>query len=76
MCEVVLNGATIGRGCLIGAGSLITEGKQIPDCSLLMGSPGRVVRILEAEAQARLLMSAHGYQANARRFVKGLKLLK
>jgi carbonic anhydrase/acetyltransferase-like protein (isoleucine patch superfamily) len=76
MGAVVLNGAKIGRGCLIGAGALITEGKDIPDGSLVMGAPGRVVRMLEPEAQARLLMSARGYQANARRFAKGLKLLK
>ncbi len=76
MGAVVLNGARIGRGCLIGAGALITEGKEIPDGSLVMGSPGRVVRLLDAAAQARLLMSARGYQANARRFAKGLKLLK
>lgn len=75
MGAVVLNGAKIGRGCLIGAGALITEGKEIPDGSLVMGAPGRVVRVLDAEAQARLLMSARGYQANARRFAKGLTLL-
>ena len=72
----VLNGARIGRGCLIGAGALITEGKEIPDGSLVMGAPGRVVRVLDSEAQERLLMSARGYQANARRFSNGLKLLK
>ena len=76
MGAVVLNGAKIGRGCLIGAGALITEGKEIPDGSLVMGAPGRVVRVLDDEARARLLMSARGYQANARRFAKGLELLK
>jgi carbonic anhydrase/acetyltransferase-like protein (isoleucine patch superfamily) len=76
MGATVLNGARIGRGCLIGAGALITEGKEIPDGSLVMGAPGRVVRVLDSEAQERLLMSARGYQANARRFSNGLKLLK
>jgi carbonic anhydrase/acetyltransferase-like protein (isoleucine patch superfamily) len=75
MGATVLNGARIGRGCLIGAGALITEGKEIPDGSLVMGSPGKVVRVLDAEAQARLLKSAAGYRANALRFAKGLKLL-
>lgn len=55
---------------------LITEGKEIPDGSLVMGAPGKVVRQLDAEAQARLIKSATSYQANARRFAKGLKLLK
>lgn len=76
MGATVLNGARIGRGCLIGAGALITEGKEIPDGSLVMGAPGRVVRVLDSEAQERLLMSARGYQANARRFSNDLKLLK
>jgi carbonic anhydrase/acetyltransferase-like protein (isoleucine patch superfamily) len=75
MGAVILNGARIGRGCLIGAGALVTEGKVIPDGSLVMGAPGRVVRDLDAEAQARLLLSAAGYRANARRFAAGLSAL-
>lgn len=72
MGATVLNGARIGRGCLIGAGALVTEGKEIPDGSLVMGAPGKVVRVLDMEAQARLLRSAAGYQANMRRFRAGL----
>ncbi|WP_283178030.1 gamma carbonic anhydrase family protein [Gemmobacter sp. 24YEA27] len=73
MGATVLNGAKIGKGCLIGACALITEGKVIPDYSLVMGSPGKVVRVLDEAAQARLIRSAEGYQANARRFRAGLK---
>ena len=47
--SVILNGAKIGRNCLIGANSLIAEGKEIPDGSLVIGSPGKVVRQLSAE---------------------------
>ncbi len=72
MGATVLNGARIGAGCLIGACALITEGKEIPDGSLVMGSPGKVVRALDQTARARLLASAAGYQANARRFRTGL----
>jgi carbonic anhydrase/acetyltransferase-like protein (isoleucine patch superfamily) len=72
MGATVLNGAKIGKGCLIGACALITEGKEIPDGSLVMGSPGKVVRALDETARARLLASAVGYQANARRFRSGL----
>ncbi|WP_028028244.1 gamma carbonic anhydrase family protein [Gemmobacter nectariphilus] len=75
MGATILNGARIGKGCLIGAGALITEGKEIPDGALVMGAPGKVVRVLDAEAQARLIRSAEGYQANARRFRAGLKPL-
>jgi carbonic anhydrase/acetyltransferase-like protein (isoleucine patch superfamily) len=52
---------------------LITEGKEIPDGSLVMGAPGKIVRVLDAEAQIRLLKSAAGYQANMRRFREGLR---
>lgn len=75
MGATILNGAKIGRGCLIGACALITEGKEIPDFSLVMGSPGRVVRRLDAEAQDRLLRSAQHYRENAARFRAGLKPL-
>jgi carbonic anhydrase/acetyltransferase-like protein (isoleucine patch superfamily) len=73
MGATILNGARIGKGCLIGACALVTEGKEIPDGSLVMGAPGKVVRVLDADAQARLLASAAGYQANARRFRAGLR---
>ena len=72
---VVLNGAKIGKNCLIGANSLIPEGKEIPDGSLVMGSPGKVVRELN-EAQIKgLTMSAEGYVANYKRFAADLKPL-
>jgi carbonic anhydrase/acetyltransferase-like protein (isoleucine patch superfamily) len=69
---VVLNGAKIGKHCLVGAGALVTEGKEIPPGSLVMGSPGKVVRELDDEARARLLKSAGGYRANAARFRAGM----
>ncbi len=73
MGATVLNGAKIGRGCLIGACALITEGKEIPDGSLVMGSPGKVVRMLDDAARARLLVGAANYRANAARFRAGLR---
>ena len=75
MGATILNGARIGRGCLIGANALITEGKEIPDGALVMGAPGRVVRMLDAEAQVRLLQSARNYRANAVRFATGMRAL-
>ena len=47
--SVILNGAKIGRNCLIGANSLVGERKEIPDGSLVLGSPGKVVRSLTEE---------------------------
>jgi len=55
--SVILNGAKIGRNCLIGANSLIAENKVIPDGSLVIGSPGKVVRQL-SEAEIREINSA------------------
>ena len=70
---VVLNRARIGRNCLIGANALITEGKVIPDNSLVMGAPGKVVRELTAEEIEELRQSALRYADNARRFRSGFK---
>jgi len=75
MGATVLNGAKIGRNCLIGAGALITENKVIPDGSLVMGVPGKVVRALDADAIKALELSALHYQENARRFRAGLTAL-
>lgn len=50
---LILNHAVIGCECLIGANTLITEGKTIPDRSLVLGSPGKVVRLLYDEEVAR-----------------------
>lgn len=62
---VILNGAKIGKNCLIGANALIVEGKEIPDGSLVVGAPGRVVRTLTEEEQQRLRQSAEHYRENA-----------
>ena len=75
MGATILNGVKIGRNCLIGAGSLVTEGKVIPDNSLVVGAPSKVARALSEAEVLGLLKSAQGYQANMRRFAKGLKVL-
>ena len=69
---VVLNRAVIGRDCLIGANSLIPEGKVIADRSLVMGSPGRVVRQLSDEEVTRIRWIATHYVENAARYLKDL----
>ena len=64
----VLNGTTIGDNCLIGAHTLLPEGKSIPPGSLVMGSPGKVVRALTDAEIARIRLSAKHYVENAQRF--------
>jgi carbonic anhydrase/acetyltransferase-like protein (isoleucine patch superfamily) len=71
--SVILNGAKIGAGSLIGANSLITEGKVIPPNSMVMGSPGKVVRTLTDEESVRLKGSAGRYVANWQRYKAGFK---
>ena len=72
--SVILNKAVIGRHCIIGANSLIPEGKEIPERSLVMGSPGKVVRQLTDDEVARLRDAALGYVENARRYRAELKI--
>lgn len=72
---VVMNGARIGRNCLIGAGALIPEGKEIPEGSLVLGSPGKVVRELSKDEIELLKLSADHYVKNARRYKKGFQAL-
>ncbi len=68
----VLNNAVIGKNCIIGAHALITEGKQIPDNSLVVGAPGRVIKTLSDNEIAMLEFSADHYVENAKRFAQGL----
>lgn len=69
---VILNGAKIGKNCIIGANSLIGEGKEIPDGSLVMGSPGKVVRELIEPQKKMLEASAAHYVHNAQRYARDL----
>jgi carbonic anhydrase/acetyltransferase-like protein (isoleucine patch superfamily) len=69
---VILNHAVIGRECLIGANTLIAEGKVIPDRSLVVGSPGKVVRTLTPDEVAGLRGIADHYVENAERYRRDL----
>ncbi len=63
---VVLNGAQVGRFCIVGANTLIGEGQQIPDYSLVVGTPGRVIRTFAPEdIETRLRASAAHYVQKA-----------
>jgi carbonic anhydrase/acetyltransferase-like protein (isoleucine patch superfamily) len=71
--SVILNNAKIGRNCIIGANTLITEGKQIPDNSLVMGSPGKIVRQVSDEEAKFLTLQARHYVQNAARYRQHLE---
>lgn len=70
---VVLNNAVIGSGCIIGANTLIPEGKVIPDRSLVVGSPGRIIRSLTDEDVAKLDANADHYIENALLYTQNLR---
>jgi len=70
---IVLNRAVIGRNCLVGAGALVPEGKSIPDGSLVLGVPGRVMRSLTPEEIATNTWIAEHYAERAGRYRAGLK---
>ena len=71
--SVILNRARIGKNCLIGANSFIGEGKEIPDNSVVMGAPGRVVRQVDEGMAEVLKHSALHYVENWKRYKSGLK---
>jgi carbonic anhydrase/acetyltransferase-like protein (isoleucine patch superfamily) len=73
MGAIILNHAKIGRNCLIGAGALIPEGKVIPDNSLVVGQPGKIIRVLDDAAAAKLTAAAESYQRNWKHFAAGLE---
>lgn len=72
---VILNNAVIGKGCIIGANALIPEGKVIPDRSLVVGSPGRVIRELSDEDVEHLKWNASHYVDNARLYEAELRAI-
>jgi carbonic anhydrase/acetyltransferase-like protein (isoleucine patch superfamily) len=70
---VVLNGAKIGKHCLVGAGAVVTERKEFPDRSLILGAPAKVVRQLSDEDVKNLEANATGYAERAAVFASQLE---
>ncbi len=63
MGAIVMNGAVIGEGSIVGAGALVPQGKQIPPRSLVMGMPGKVIRLLsDDEVEHNRQNAAHYVQ--------------
>lgn len=61
MRATVLDGAVVGRNCIIGAHSLVTQGTVIPDGSMVYGSPAKIVRPLSDEEKGKLRLMAEKY---------------
>jgi len=72
MNAVVLNGAKIGKNCIIGANALVTEKMDIPDGSMVLGSPAKVVKQLDESTQKKLKAGADHYVENSKRYLDQL----
>ena len=66
----ILNKAKIGKNSIIGANALVTENKVIPERSLVLGSPGKVVRQVSEEEIKSIKENAEHYVANYKKYKK------
>lgn len=71
---VVETGAHIGRWCVVGAGARVPEGMQIPDGSLAVGNPARVVRRVQLRDRLVIYLSAWLYRYNGWRYRRRLQI--
>ena len=68
--SIILNNAKIGKNCIVGANTLITENKVIPDNSLVVGSPGRVLRKVTDEEIKAILENGKHYVDISKKYKK------
>ncbi|MBO6481853.1 MAG: gamma carbonic anhydrase family protein [Pelagibacteraceae bacterium] len=66
--STILNKAKIGKNCIIGANTLVTENKTIPDNSLVLGSPGKVIRKVTDDEIKVIRENAKHYVKNSKRY--------
>jgi carbonic anhydrase/acetyltransferase-like protein (isoleucine patch superfamily) len=71
--SIILNHAKVGKNSIVGANSLITEGKEFPDGVLIVGSPAKVVRELDDEEIRHNTWSAEHYVENGHRYLAQLQ---
>ena len=68
--STILNKAKIGKNSIIGANALVTENKVIPERSLVLGSPGKIVRQVTDEEIKSIKENAEHYVANYKKYKK------
>ena len=68
--STILNKTIIGRNCIIGANTLVTENKVIPERSLVLGSPGKVIRQVTDEEIMHIKENARDYVKNFQKYKK------
>jgi carbonic anhydrase/acetyltransferase-like protein (isoleucine patch superfamily) len=75
MAAIVLNGTVVGERCLIGAQALLPENRTIPDQSLVMGAPGKVVKEITAEQAQRMARGTRTYVERGEHYRRGLRAI-
>ena len=70
---MVLDRSRIGRNCVIAAGALVPPDKEIPDGSVVMGSPGKIVRETSARDLTMIARAAESYRRRAEQYRQELK---
>ena len=68
--STILNKTKIGKNCIIGANTLITENKVIPDKSLVLGSPGKIIRQVTDKEIEDIKENARHYVENFKKYKK------
>ena len=66
--STILNKTKIGKNCIIGANTLIPENKVIPDRSLVIGSPGKVIRQVTDKEVEEIKENAKHYVENYKKY--------
>ena len=72
MGSTIMNGAVIGAGSIVGANALITEHKEFPPHSLIVGAPAKAIRTLDTASGAGFIAEAESYVRKGRRYRAGL----
>lgn len=73
---IVLDRARIGSHCIVAAGALVPPDREIPDGSVVMGSPAKIVRSATSEDLARIAQGAAHYRARMLRYRQQLQSLR
>ena len=69
MGAIILDGCIIGENCLIGAGSLLTPRTVIPDGSLVLGSPAKVIRELKENEKQNIIQNSRDYKGLCDKYI-------
>jgi carbonic anhydrase/acetyltransferase-like protein (isoleucine patch superfamily) len=61
MNATVLNGAKIGKNSIVGAGAVVSEGKEFPENSLILGVPAKLIKEVTPEQIQHIQVNADNY---------------